>query len=86
MALLQTTGFVGSLLGLIGLDWHVPDFSTLSRRQKTFVVNVPYRGPQGQLRLVICSIGVKVEGGGEWSAFKHGGPKRCVWRKINVKV
>jgi hypothetical protein len=30
MALRQTTGFVESLLRLIGLDWAVPDFSTLS--------------------------------------------------------
>ncbi len=29
MALGQTTGFVESLLGLVGLDWKVPDFSTL---------------------------------------------------------
>ena len=32
MALRQTTGFVESLLRLTGLDWSVPDFSTLSRR------------------------------------------------------
>ena len=31
MALRQTTGFVESLLRLIGLNWTVPDFSTLSR-------------------------------------------------------
>ena len=31
LALRQTTGFIGSLLCLIGLDWGVPDFSTLSR-------------------------------------------------------
>ena len=37
-ALRQTTGFVKSLLQLIGLDWSVPDFSTLSRRQKTLAV------------------------------------------------
>ena len=30
MALRQTTGFVESLLQLVGLDWTVPDFSTLS--------------------------------------------------------
>lgn len=35
MALRQTTGFVESLLRLVGIDWTVPDFSTLSRRQKT---------------------------------------------------
>lgn len=34
MALRQTTGFVESPLKLVGLDWAVPDFSTLSRRQK----------------------------------------------------
>ncbi len=33
MALRQTTGFVESLLRLVGLNWMVPDFSTLSRRQ-----------------------------------------------------
>ena len=31
MAMRQTTGFAKRLLHLIGLDWAVPDFSTLSR-------------------------------------------------------
>ena len=44
MALWQTTGFVESLLRLVGLDWSVPDFSTLSRGQNTLAVNIPYRG------------------------------------------
>ena len=51
MALRQTTGFVESLLCLIGLDWDVPDFSTLSRRQKTLAVIIPFRGSQGPLHL-----------------------------------
>ena len=34
MPLRQTPGFVQSLLQLVGLDWSVPDFSTLCRRQK----------------------------------------------------
>ena len=41
MALRQTTGFIESLLHLIDLDWAVPNFSTLSRRQKTLKVNIP---------------------------------------------
>jgi hypothetical protein len=45
MALGPTTEFAESSLRLIGLDWAVPDFSTLSRRQKTLKVNIPYRGP-----------------------------------------
>ena len=86
MALRQTTGFVESLLRLIGLDWTVPDFSTLSRRQKTLAVNIPYRGSKGPLHLMIDSTGIKVEGEGEWHARKHGGPKRRVWRKIHLGI
>jgi len=55
MALRQTTGFVESLLRLTDLDWAVPDFSTLCRRQKTLLVNIPYRGSQGPLHLLISS-------------------------------
>ena len=86
MALRQATGFVGSLLRLVGLDWSVPDFSTLSRRQKTLAVNIPYRGSKGPLHLLIDSTGIKVEGEGEWHARKHGGPKRRVWRKIHLGI
>ena len=86
MALRQTTGFVESLLRLIGLDWTVPDFSTLSRRQKTLAVNILYRGSKGPLHLLIDSTGIKVEGEGEWHARKHGGPKRRVWRKIHLGI
>ncbi len=63
MALRQTNGFVESLLRLTGLTWAVPDFSTLSRRQKTLSVNIPYRGSNGRLHLLIDSTGIKVEGG-----------------------
>ena len=41
IALRQTTGFAKSLLQLIDLDWAVPHFSTLSRRQKGLKVNIP---------------------------------------------
>jgi Transposase DDE domain len=99
MALRQTTGFAESLLQLIGLDWDVPDFSTLSRRQKTLAVNIPFRGSQGPLHLLIDSTGIKVEGEGEWNARKHGGQKRpsprflgpvakpwLDWRKIHIGI
>ncbi|MCE8421290.1 IS5 family transposase [Rhodovulum sulfidophilum] len=86
MALRQTTGFVESLLRLVGLGWSVPDFSTLSRRQQTLAVNIAYRGSKGPLHLLIDSTGIKVEGEGEWHARKHGGPKRRVWRKIHLGV
>ncbi len=86
MALRQTTGFVESLLQLSGLDWSVPNFSTLSRRQKTLTVNIPYRGSEGPLHLLIDSTGIKVEGEGEWNARKHGGAKRRIWRKVHLGI
>lgn len=86
MALRQTTGFVESLLRLIGLDWAVPDFSTLSRRQKTMKVSIPFRGSDGPLHLLVDSTGIEVEGEGEWNARKHCGAKRRVWRKIHIGI
>jgi Transposase DDE domain len=86
MPLRQTTGFVESLLKLVDLDWEVPDFSTLCRRQKTLSVAIPYRGSAGPLHLLVDSTGIKAEGEGEWNARKHGGPKRRLWRKIHIGI
>jgi hypothetical protein len=86
LPLRQTTGFVESLLALTGLEWSVPDFSTLCRRQRTLPVSIPYRGSSGPLHLLIDSTEIKVEGEGEWNARKHGGPKRRLWRKIYIGI
>ncbi len=64
----------------------MPDFSTLSRRQKTMKVNIPYRGSDGRLHLLVDSTGIKVEGEGAWNARKHGGSRRRVWRKIRIGI
>ncbi|THF93682.1 MAG: IS5 family transposase [Sulfitobacter sp. SK025] len=86
LPLRQTTGFVESLLELAGLNWAVPDFSTLCRRQKTLSVAIPYRGSVGPLHLLVDSTGIKAEGEGEWNARKHGGSKRRLWRKIHIGI
>ena len=86
LPLRQTTGFIASLLKLVGLDWSVPDFSTLCRRQKALSVTIPYKGSAGPLHLLIDSTGIKAEGEGEWNARKHGGPKRRLWRKIHIGI
>ena len=86
LPLRQTTGFVESLLKRVGLDWSVPDFSTLCRRQRTLSVAIPYKGSAGPLHLLIDSTGIKAEGEGEWNARKHGGSKRRLWRKIHIGI
>ena len=86
LPLRQTTGFVASLLKLVGLDWSVPDFSSLCRCQKALSVAIPYNGSAGPLHLLIDSTGIKAECEGEWNARKHGGPKRRLWRKIHIGI
>lgn len=76
----------GSLIRLAGLDWPVPHFSTLSRRQKDLTVVIPYRPRGGPLHLVIDSTGLKVLGEGEWKVRKHGADQRRVWRKVHLAV
>ena len=68
---------------LVDLDWEVSDLSTLSRRQKTLIVNIPHRDAQGPLHLLIDSTGIKVEDEGAWNVHKHGGAKRRVWCKVH---
>ena len=72
LPLRQTTGMVASLLKMAGLDWAVPDYTTLCRRQKTLAVQIPYRRADGPLNLRIDSTGIKFLGDGEWQARKHG--------------
>ena len=69
---------MASLLKLADLDWLVPDFSTLCRRQKTLAVQLPYQGSGGPLHLLVDGTGIKVRGIGAWHARKHGGARRRV--------
>ena len=62
LPLRQTTGMVASLLKLAGLDWDVPDCTTLCRRQKTLAVQIPCRRADGPLNLLVDSTGIKFPG------------------------
>lgn len=86
LPLRQTTGLVSSLLALAGLDWAVPDYSTLCRRQKTLTVGIPYRPRQNGLHLLVDSTGVKTIGEGEWKTRKHGAEYRRQWRKVHLCI
>lgn len=77
---------VASLLKLAGLDWAVPDYTTLCRRQKTLAVQIPYRRADGPLNLLVDSTGIKFLGDGEWQARKHGVQGRRQWRKVHLAM
>lgn len=86
LPLRQTAGMVASLLRLAGLDWPVPDYSTLCRRQKTLKVQIPYCRAEGPLNLLVDSTGIKFLGDGEWQARKHGVQGRRQWRKVHLAM
>ena len=71
LALRQSLGSVESLLRLAGLDWRVPDYSTVCRRQKTLLVQLPYRFSTSALDLLVDSTGIKFLGEVEWKRKKH---------------
>ena len=86
LPLRQTTGMVASILKMAGLDWPVPDFSTLSRRQKTLAVQISSRRAPGPLNLLVDSTGIKFLGDGEWLARKHGTHRRRQYRKVHLAM
>ena len=98
LPLRQTTGMVASILSMAGLDWPVPDFSTLSRREKTITVQIPSRRAPGPLNLLVDiepgsatgssepARGIKFLGDGEWLARKHGTHRRRQYRKVHLAM
>lgn len=55
-----------------GLEWKVPDFSTVSRRQKHLAVTIGAQPTTTGLHLLVDSTGIKMLGEGEWKTKKHG--------------
>ena len=85
LALRQTEGLIGSVMGLLGLDLAVPDHSTLSRRAATVEVPRPRVSPgAGPLHLLVDSTGLKLCGAGEWLHERHGAKMRRSWRKLHL--
>ena len=86
LPLRQAMGMTQSLLGLAGLDWQVPDFSTVSRRQKRLSVTIGAQPTTTGLHLLVDSTGIKMLGEGEWKTKKHGADYRRQWRKIHLGI
>jgi len=74
LALRQTEGLIGSIIGSLGLTLAVPDHSTLSRRAETLDVPRLRRGIDAggeSVHLLVDSTGLKLRGAGEWLVEKH---------------
>ncbi len=85
LALRQTEGLIGSIIGLLGLALAVPDHATLSRRAKALEVPRPQPRRDGEpLHLLVDSTGLRLCGAGEWLLEKHGTKTRRSWRKLHI--
>jgi hypothetical protein len=90
LALRQTEGLIGSIIGLLGLDLAVPDHTTLSRRAATLEVPRPRSGnteagcDAEPAHLLVDSTGLKLCGPGEWLLEKHGTRTRRSWKKLHI--
>ena len=86
LPLRQAMGMTQSLLRLAGFDWPVPDYSTVSRRQKTLQVAIGAVPTTTGLHLLVDSTGIKMLGEGEWKTKKHGAEYRRQWRNVHLGI
>jgi IS5 family transposase len=86
LPLRQTEGLTNSIMELLKLELSVPDYSTLCRRRVGLQVELPRRGRDESLHVVVDSTGFKVFGEGEWKVRQHGYNYRRTWRKLHVGI
>ena len=76
---------MGSIFRAMGMTMAIPDYSTLSRRGETVVVNLP-KEEKNNVMVIEDSTGLKVYGEGEWKVRQHGWSKHRTWRKFHVMI
>jgi len=86
LSLRSAQGFTSSLIELMRLDLPVPDYTTLSRRQRSLGVQLSLRSAAHPRHVVVDATGLKVYGVGEWHMRKHRAGKRRTWRKLHLGV
>ena len=88
LSLRAIEGFARGLARIAGgVSWQIPDYSTLSRRERTLTVDLAAAPREKRRVLVVDSTGLKVFGEGEWKVRVHGtGGNRRTWRKVHLLV
>lgn len=88
LSLRATQGFLESVVRLMDVDLPVPDYTTVSRRQRGLGLGLETSPTHGPRHVVIDTTGLKVFGAGEWYVRKHGmgRGRRRTWRKLHLGV
>lgn len=86
LPLRATQGLLSSLIQLLQLPIVAPNYTTLSRRQKSLPIpNYKSKGNK-PIHLVVDATGIKIYGEGEWKMRLYGKEKRRTWRKLHIAV
>ena len=87
LSLRAVEGFAHGMARIAQAGWRVPDYSTLSLRQRRLEVDIAGRCAPGKRHvLLVDSTGLKVFGEGEWKVRTHGADRRRTWRKVHLLV
>jgi hypothetical protein len=86
LSLRATQGFLASLTQILNLDLPIPDYSTVSRRQRSLSSSLSVVPSQRSCHIVVDATGLKVFGAGEWHGQKHRRVRRRTWRKLHLGV
>ncbi len=78
------TGFLRSIIAMLGLNLPIPSYSQISRRAKNLKKSLGKLSRRLPTDLVFDSTGLKVYGEGEWKVRQHGASKRRTWRKFHI--
>lgn len=82
----QTIGLGQSVLGLLGAEVSVPDYTTLCKRSAEVKVEWALNSTDMPKHIVVDSTGLKVYGEGEWKVRMHGFSKHRIWRKLHLSI
>ncbi len=86
LSLRATQGLLASLVELMALDLPVPDYSTVSRRQRSLDPSLSVSSGDRPRHVVVDATGLRVYGAGEWHVRKHRRGRRRAWRKLHLGV
>lgn len=86
LALRHATAVAESLRKLVGIGRPVPNFNTVSRRQKHLAVSLEAHPRTTGLHLLAWSTRIKMLGEGGRSTKKHGVDHRRQWHKVHLGI
>jgi len=86
LALRQCEGFIRSLFEERNLDLSIPNYSTLSRRQRELEVCIREGEVPDCIKVAVDATGFKITGEGEWKVRTHKAEKRRSWKKLHIGI